>query len=344
MDEQVVRQDKEIEKLEQQFVCVRLVQMKGVDLRLFQFDYDQTWAVSFLNADGTIYGRFGTRASVRNNSMSHISLASFRKALERALELHKGYPGNKDRLAGKRGPEPEYAAAEKIPGLAKAECIHCHNVRDYPLRLKWQEKKLTAADLYVYPLPENIGLRMDVDDGLKVKAVLKDSPAARAGDGLVALNGQPLISQADIQWVLHNAPAEAKLAATLTRGQDTLQKTIALGGGWKESDLAWRESSWYGLRQGLKVEPLPAAERKKQDIPEGQMALAVRGMFGKGPAPLQKAGLRVGDVIVAVGDKTDLLTEGRFLAYVRLNHGPDDKVKLVVLRNKERHELTVPMW
>lgn len=98
--------------LQREFVCVRLVQMKGVDLRTFQFDWDLTWHTFFLNADGTIYGRYGTRAGVRNNQLTHISLASFKKALQRALELPRSYPAIKATLGGKRGPEPEYQFAE----------------------------------------------------------------------------------------------------------------------------------------------------------------------------------------------------------------------------------------
>ena len=48
-----------------QFVCVRAVQMYGVDLSLFQFQGQLTWAAVFLNADGTIYGRYGSRGARR---------------------------------------------------------------------------------------------------------------------------------------------------------------------------------------------------------------------------------------------------------------------------------------
>jgi hypothetical protein len=154
LDEQVVRQDKEIEPLEREFVCVRLVQMKGVDLELFQFDYDQTWAAFFLNADGTIYGRYGTRAGNKNNATTHVSLASFKRAMQRALELRNA-----------------------------RQCIHCHNVREDLRKVKSQQKRLTAADIWVYPLPENVGLKMDVDDALRVAAVTPNSPAEQAGPG-----------------------------------------------------------------------------------------------------------------------------------------------------------------
>ena len=61
-DEQVVRHDPQIKNLMDQFVRVRIVQANGMDLSLFQFDLDLTFAVFLMNADKTIYGRFGSRS------------------------------------------------------------------------------------------------------------------------------------------------------------------------------------------------------------------------------------------------------------------------------------------
>src|SRR5688500_12955367 len=97
--------------------------MKGVDLRLFQFDWDLTFAVVFLNADGTVYGRYGTRAGVRGNQMTHVSLASLTRAMERALALHKAYPGNRAELAGKRAAAPSQRFPEQTPFLEKYATI-----------------------------------------------------------------------------------------------------------------------------------------------------------------------------------------------------------------------------
>ncbi len=322
--------------------------MEGVDLGLFQFDYDQTWCAFFLNADGTTYGRYGTRAGTGHNSTTHVSAASFKKALERALDAHRGYPGNKEQFIGKQGPKPEYAVAEKIPNLEKHHCIHCHQVRESTLRTKWLEKRLSAADVWSYPLPENIGLKMEVDDGLRVQKVVTGSPAAKAGieagDEVARINDQPLLSQADIQWVLHNAPVETKLTATIARGGKTLEKTIVLSGGWKETELGWRASSGPGLRYGLWTAPLAEADRKQRNIPAGDMALQVKNLFAPRAAPLQRAGLRTGDVIVAVDGKRDFLTESQFLVYARLNHQPGDRLKLTILRGSEKHDLEAPMW
>ncbi len=346
-DEQFVRDDKELERLEKEFVCVRLVQMKGVDLQVFQFDYDQTWAAFFMNADGTIYGRYGTRAGNKEQATTHISLASLKKALKRALELHRGYPANKAQLAGKLGPEVEFRNAEQIPGAPQKErhCIHCHNVWEDVRRVKYREKRLSAADLWVYPLPENIGLKMDVDDGLRVKAVTANSAAARAGlragDELVLLNGQRLISQADIQWVLHNALTDARLAVTLKRGTRTLQKTIALSGTWKETDLSWRETSW-SLRPGIWTLPLSNAEKQQRGLPADALALRLKWTFGKSELA-KSSGLREGDVIVAVDGKSAVMNESQFLAYVRTAHPPTDKMRLTVLRGSERQEILLSL-
>ncbi|MBI1903570.1 MAG: PDZ domain-containing protein [Planctomycetia bacterium] len=327
---------------------MRAVKMEGVDLSQFQFDYDQTWCVFFLNADGTVYGRYGTRAGRAAESTSHISIDSFKKALERALKAHRGYPRNKSELAAKRGEKPEHLLAEKIPGMQRHDCIHCHQVRETILRTKWQEKKLAADDLWCYPLPENIGLSIDVDDGLRVESVEKGSPAAaagvEAGDVLATLNGQRLLSQADIQWVLHNAPTETKLTATLTRGGKTMTKTISLAGDWKKTDLMWRASSGPGLRYGLWTEPLAASEKKQRGLAEDEMAISVKNLFLPRAEPLAKAGLKVGDVIVAVDGKAAFNGETDFFTFVRLDHPPGDKVRLTILRGKERRELEVSMW
>jgi hypothetical protein len=95
------------------------VSTNNLDLSIFQYDYDQSFAVFLLNADGTIYGRFGTR-SHRKEWVGDVSVDGMAKALRGALDLHKAYPANKDELAPKRGPEP--AAAR--PNLPAAAWLH----------------------------------------------------------------------------------------------------------------------------------------------------------------------------------------------------------------------------
>lgn len=349
LDEQVVRQDSELEKLQREFVCVRVVQMKGIDLGLFQFDYDQTWAVFFMNSGRTIYGRYGTRANNKANAATHISLAGFKKAIRRALDLHRGYPANRSELIGKTGPRPDYPVAEKIPTLAgKAEgpttpknCIHCHMVTAHVRKDRYRKRQLSRADIWLYPLPENVGLKMDVEDDLIVKEVFTSSPARkagiRAGDELLELGGQRIISQADIQWVLHRAPERARIPATLERDGKGLEVVLDLSGSWKESNLSWRETSW-SLRPGIWTVPLAESKRKQKGIPPGSLALRIKWVFPRARLA-KKAGLRDGDIIVAVDGDAAPRNESEFMEHVRLRHPPGDKVKLTILRGSERRQV-----
>ena len=140
LDQSIVERDDACKHSLDQYVCVRVVHANGLDLRLFQFDYDQSFAAFIMNGDKTIYGRYGTR-SHHTRSDEDVSLEGFAEALEAGLELHAGYPGNKSALAGKQPQsQPIVATPEQFPSLTKyasqlnyegnvvASCIHCHQV------------------------------------------------------------------------------------------------------------------------------------------------------------------------------------------------------------------------
>jgi serine protease Do len=357
LDLAVAQPDSELAEIEKQFVCVRIIKTNGLDLDLFQYDYDMSWSAMFLNAgDMTIYGRYGTRYSSGPGSDANLSVAAFRKTAERVLALHKEYPANKSSLSGKKGKPVVWKRPELTPGLierhavpvTRQSCIHCHMVKEFALRAKWQQGKLTEKDLFTYPAPARIGLTLDIDDGLIAKTVEAGSPAAEAGikvgDVLSTAAGQPLVSTADLVWVLHTSPDEAQLPLTLERGGEPVNATLKLSGDWKRSDIAWRGSSWFALRQGLKTQPLPPPEKEKLGLSADALALKVEGMFGKGAAPLQKAGLMKGDVIVSLGGQTGVMNESEFLVHLRTKYGPNDAIKLTVLRGGARKDLNIPLW
>jgi predicted metalloprotease with PDZ domain len=309
----------------------------------------------FLSADLAVYGRYGSRNASGPASDALLSAAGFRAAAERALKLHAGFPANKAELAGKVGPPSPYKRPTEIPGLTekparatvRQECIHCHMVKEYALRAKWEAGKLSKDDLFVFPQPTNIGLTMKLEDGAVVQSVAPGSAAAAAGlaagDELVSLGGQPVISLADIQWVLNGAK-HTSLPVVFRRTGEQRSAQIKLSGDWKRSDIAWRASSWYGLRQGVKTEPLTAEEKTARGLPADSLALVVKLLAGKGGPKVQAAGLHKDDLIIAVDGQSKAMSESEFLVHLRLNHGPMDAVKLTVLRGSERKELLVPLW
>lgn len=365
LDDELVDRDPRVRPLLEKFVCVRLVSTNGLDLSLFQYDYDQSFAVFLLNADGTIYGRFGTR-SHRTIWEDDVSVAGLAAALQGALDLHAEYPKNKAVLAAKRGPKPEFSSPEQYPmlrgkygpkldysGKVVASCIHCHQIGDAQRQLV-RDRRQPFPDklLFPYPHPKAIGLILDPTKKASVRRVEDGSPAARsgvrAGDEIVSLKGQPLLSIADVQWVLHNAGDETSLTARVRRDGETLSVRLTLPKGWRRRDaISWRSSSWALRRMaagGLLLEEVSPDERKKADLAETGMALRVRHVGQFGPhAAAKQAGFRPGDIVVSFDGKTDLLRETDLLAYALNAHPPGERVPVVVRRGRERIELSLPM-
>ena len=87
--------------------------MKWVDLSQFQFDYDLNWAAMFVNADGTVYDRYGTQSAAGADAYN--SIAYLEKTMRRVLAPHEDYPNNKNGLAGKWGKLKLYKTALEMP-------------------------------------------------------------------------------------------------------------------------------------------------------------------------------------------------------------------------------------
>ncbi len=366
LDDNLVERDPLIRILLSQFVCVRQVSTNGLDLGLFQYDTDQSFAVFFLNADKTIYGRFGTR-SHRTEWADDVSLNGLAKALEGALDLHKEHASVKASLAGKRGQPMEFATPEQYPSLKRRytsqldwkgnvvkSCIHCHQIGDAQREYYWQAgKPIPDKVLWPYPHPKSLGLIMDPNEMATVKAVDAGSPAAaaglREGDVIETFNGQPMLSLADMQWVLHNAdPAGARLPMKVRRGGQTHELTLTLAKDWRrKGEITWRVSTW-GLRRmatgGLLLETASDNQRRSLKLPADNMALHVKhvGKYGA-HAAAGKAGFRVGDILIEFDGKRTLRTEQDALTHVVTTRKPGDRVPVKLIRNGKTLTLTLPV-
>jgi hypothetical protein len=365
LDEELMEKDEHLRSLMDKFVRVRLISTNGLDLSLFQYDYDQSFAVFFLNADKTIYGRYGTRSD-RTRWQDDVSIEGLAEAMQGALALHADIDKYKEALAAKRGPKPPVESPELYPSLQGRflatlatrgnivkSCIHCHQVGDAQ-RLYYREKGKAIPEtvLFSYPHPKIAGLILDPQKKAAVKKVVKSSWAEEAGfrpgDEIERLDGQPLLSIADVQWVLQHAPDPAQLTADVKRGGKPVQLTLSLPKGWRRTgDLSWRASSWPLRRMttgGMVLDKLPDERRKALEVPRDSMALEVRRVGQYGPhAAAKKAGFRQGDIIVSFDGKTDLSRETDLLAYAVNARKPGDRVPVVVLRNGKRLELKLPM-
>lgn len=366
LDDELVERNEEIVKLMDSFVCVRQVSTNGLDLQTFQFDTDQSFAVFFLNGDGTIYGRFGTR-SHRTEWIGDVSVEAMAAAMKGALALHNRYPGNREQLAGKQGPKREVASPEQYPSLKDKysatlkpgnelvkSCIHCHQIGDAQREYYWTSVgKIPQEIIFQYPHPKVIGLTMDPYTRATIKEVNAGSAAADAGliagDELITLDGQPLVSIADIQWVLHQTSAMGdELLITARRDGKLFNTKLQLNEGWRKADdLSWRVSSW-GVRKmvlgGLVLETLPEDEKSGRKIAADKMALRVKyvGQYNE-HAAAKRAGVRKDDIIVSYDGRDDLDRESDVFDYALSNHRPGDQVELEILRAGKRQTVRIPI-
>ena len=344
---------------------MRLIQGNALDLSLFQFDYDLTFAAFFLNADRTIYGRYGSRSD-QKQADKDISLDGFRKAMAAAFELHKGYPSNRVSLTGKQGKAPRFKVPEEYPSLSAKykptidyegkvaqSCIHCHQVRDADrLLLRKARQAIPDNVIYPYPMPETIGLILDATEKARVANVTKESPAAAAGfkrnDNIISVQGQPIISIADVQWVLHNAPASAELTAVVNRSGKDVSLKIQLPEGWRrKTDISWRSSTWDLRRMamgGLVLKELTARERRDNELPGNAVGLRVNyvGQYDEHAAG-KRAGFQKDDVILRVGDLEREMSESELLGELLRERKAGEKVPVRVLRGEERLQFELPM-
>jgi len=364
IDAQVLLQESDLTSLLDQFICVRVINANALDLSLFQFDYDLSFATMFFNGDGTVYGRYGSWRHQKDAQDK--TTAGFKRALEAALTLHRGYPANKNSLAGKQGVPLPFKTAVDIPTLSEKytldlnwdgkvvpSCVHCHQIGD-ALRLTYRDKGKPIPEewIYFWPAPETIGLTLSADHIARVESVTSGSIAERAGlrpgDELTSLAGQPLISIADASWALHRAPKTGSLAAVVRRDGGEKSLSISLPADWrKKSDIARRVGTWpmRGMATGgLVLEDLTNEERSRRKLGDQGMALFVKhvGQYGKHAAG-KNAGFQKDDVIVQIAGQSKRITESELIGQLLQEHQTGENVKATVLRGSERIELSMPM-
>ena len=133
------------------------------------------------------------------------------------------------------------AQPDKIPSQSRTAaslfsgnrgCMHCHEVFEGLHQEARGNGTFSPDSLFVYPLPENLGITLDVTHGALVTKIKKNSHAdqarMRSNDILLQIDDKKIISQADVGWALHNAPAEGRVTIKYQRGNATRYALLQL--------------------------------------------------------------------------------------------------------------------
>ena len=353
----------------EQFVNVRLVKCNGLDLEQFQFDPDLTFAAFFLNADGTLYARYGIRTS--KEADDDVSLDGLAATMRRVLELHSDFPNNRDQLLAKqahsgsnddskfRVPE-DYSALDHFKGELNYEkqvaksCIHCHQLGDAQ-RFELRQKSLPfpVKLLYPFPSPSTIGIAFDLDTCATIKSLIDDRIGAnsglKVGDQVLAISNQAIASPADVVWALHNSADGDTLRFEVRRGStERVKVDVKLPDGWrKTTDISWRPTTWQlrgMVTGGAVLEALDPARKKAMGLGVDQTSLRIKhlGRYNDHARAL-KAGAKVNDILIAVDGRDDFLSEAAVIEYAIQEKKPGDLMTFTLRRNEREIKATIKL-
>ncbi|MCM8538672.1 MAG: thioredoxin family protein [Lentisphaeraceae bacterium] len=353
-DKGVLEGGPELSPLLKEFITVRLTDAAQLNSTIFNFegyqDLDLSWWGYLLSPKGQIYGVFGGKDHI--SDATRISIPALQNTLTRVLNHHY----QPDRKSWKvDGPEPVLSQGKapkdypmfddwtkENPWFAKQTCIHCHQVNDIlrfaPIKLgKFDKKK----DLDMWPLPENTGIEVDLDHGLKVKSLVEDRPvkhSLKVGDELVAAGNRLLFSQADFRAVLHRFTDKGILDVWVKRDGQIIKSALVLNENWKqplkEEHLYWRKSVYDGpISSGPGFFPLKGPKT-------GKGSMSIKPYFGKNfkDRPAYIAGIRPNHVIVAVNGKSPDLVGRTFIGWFKLNFSPGETVTYTVMEKGKRKD------
>jgi hypothetical protein len=311
--------------------------MADVDVGRFDFDFDTTFAVLVLNADGQVYSRYGARDS--KSAESFVSLPSLETALLRSLDLHGRWQEGRLQLP-EAGPSRSSRSYDFVENIGSRRCIHCHDVASGKAIERFDSPDFDRLrDIWIYPEPASLGLDLDPDDGTTLRASSGAAAGAglEAGDRIVAVESRPASTYGDIQYALHRLPEPSRhVRLTLADGRHI---TLPLPLGWRYSDISWRR---LGLRlspsAGFGGAPLSAERKTRLGLPPDGFATEVS--FFDFPMPADTPLLQ-DDIVFSVNGVQSSRVIDHAALYISLRFEVGDTLELGIIRAGER--LTVPL-
>jgi serine protease Do len=226
----------------------------------------------------------------------------------------------------------------------------------------WRSPKEGWLGVYVQDINRALKETMDLksEKGVLIRDVVEDSPAEKAGiereDVILAFDGKKVTDTEQFLMMVKKTSPGDEVELLIVRDGKEKTLTITLGEA-PESKLREQEipkfippnvkppkinpqihkfSSFSGVRIGVKVEDLSQQLGDYFGVKDGEGAL-ITEVDEDGPA--DKAGLKAGDVVVKVDEKTIEDTEDLVSAISEKEEG--DKVEIRVIRNHTPQSFTV---
>jgi hypothetical protein len=332
----------EIRKLYDQYVLMRVTDLRGIDVGLYDFDPDSTLYTFVINADERVLLRYGGRDDAAHES--YFSEKSLQRALERGLEQFQmakaGKLGDAERPKARfPGEYPDV----KRDTIDKNKCVHCHHMGSGKTRAALAVGGLDKLkDMWVYPEIGSFGISVDRDNPTVATAVEDAAREAgmKVGDEIRKIAGEAIFTYGDMQERLDKVAVDAKtLEIVVSRKDGEKELKLKLPELWRVTKIE-RRSSVHAL------EPFPefwgkelnAAARKKLGIQQEDFACEVTKFWVKTNA--QAAGMQPGDVVTEIDGVTSSEYTTNPVLWIRLNRKAGDTVKIKVIRDGKTLEFS----
>jgi serine protease Do len=220
------------------------------------------------------------------------------------------------------------------------------------------------------------GFDLSVKEGAVINDIVRKSPADEAGleedDVIIAVNSKEVTDQTDVTRAVRNAKPGDKMTLTIMRGDKKMEITVTLASEparmasrdrKREKEIVIQtvppmpsmpgmphapsvpghpEMRWFSSNDddggmiGITMAPLTEQLGNFFGVKDGEGALITEVLEG---ATAEKAGVRAGDVIIAVDD--DLVSDVGDIVETIGDKDVDDVVKLTIIRDKKQMELSV---
>lgn len=338
-----------------QFECVRITSMADVDLDRYAFNYDLTFCILLMRADGHHYHTYGGRTG--EDPHSHLSVESLTAVLLQTLaEVRESPPPPPAPPSLGRTVEDYPPLARRIAADRRPPCVHCHNVNDWWMQTEVEAGRWSRDRAWIYPDPSQLGLTFDSFEQNR----LTEAPAKsglRIGDRIVTAGGTPVLTFGDFSRALDRAPAEGSLALEVVRSSEPgssirLAIDLALPAGWRKPSP--RQFAWRAIKWNLQPAPgfggpvLSPAELRSHGLPADGFAFRIQYFVTWGPRRntginAGQAGLREGDLVLSAGGRDHFDSIEHFHAWFRLTRKVGELVPIEILRGEERLEIELPV-
>ncbi len=333
-----------------QFVCVRVIDMTDVDLSVFDFSYDLTFAALLMHPDGRIYHTFAGRDA--KSATSHTSLPALMSAMRSTLAQHKD-PKNapKQSIRPRRTPRQLREQA----GRNGKNCIHCHQVFEFEYEILHKRRRFKREHLWRWPTPARLGLTLHTDNQVRITkaAGLAKKAGLKAEDRLVKVGPLAVLTYGDVQRALHELPTKIKkLEVVYSRGGQERTAMFALPRDWREepvAEFAWRGSMWpLSPKPGFGGPPLNAGQKKQLGLSADSWAFRVKYIVTWGSNShtgrnAARAGIRKGDIVYEVDGKSDFFSMQYFHTWFRFTRKIGKKAEVKIIRKGQRLTIRLPL-